>query len=159
MINKSHKKNCIVGIGNPFRGDDGAGATVCELLKQKKLLHADYILMHQPDLTTAAELAGYENVIFVDASLTEQEVTLAPLQLNHTAANSFSHEINISILAAVCRQLYSASTTFYTCAIRAFNFEPGHGLSPQTKKNVEAAVLLIEDSFAHANPPGVHSFI
>lgn len=157
-MNESNKKNCIVGIGNPFRGDDAAGAIVCKLLQQKGLKHSDYILMQQPDLTMAPELAGYDNVIFVDASLAEQEVRFAPLNLNKTVANSFSHEINISVLAAVCRQLYSASTTFYTCAIGAFNFEPGQGLSVQTKKNVEAAVLLIEESFAHANPPGVHSF-
>jgi hydrogenase maturation protease len=151
MMNESDKRICIVGIGNPFRGDDGAGAMVCKLLKQKKMLHCDYLLMHQPDLAMAAELAGYENVIFVDASLNEKLVKLAPLQINRITANSFSHEISLPMLAAVCRQLYSASTEFYTCAIGAFSFEPGQGLSSQTERNVHAAVSLIQSSFAQAN--------
>lgn len=88
---------CIIGIGNPERGDDGAGFVVIDRLKRCSWLpdwvHLDYIGMDP--LNMIADLPKYKKVLIIDAvnmglspgeikmfSLDQVEMTLTEEQLN-----------------------------------------------------------------------------
>jgi Ni,Fe-hydrogenase maturation factor len=47
------------------------------------------------------------------------------------------------MLASLAHQLFTASTTFYLCAIGASNFEMGSTLSEKTKQHAIAAAAML----------------
>ena len=138
------KRTCVVGIGNPLRSDDGVGPYVCQLLEEIKLSNVHFIETHQLDMGLAEELSKYDRVIFADASLELETFSFLPIQLeHHVQTQSFSHQINPSMLASLTSQLYKQNTQFYICAIGASNFEMGNLLSVSARKNVQDAVALL----------------
>jgi hydrogenase maturation protease len=62
-------KVLILGLGNPFRGDDGVGPAVIALLHNQDLL-PDVVAVDggTPGLETVLIWQGYERVIIVDAA-------------------------------------------------------------------------------------------
>jgi hydrogenase maturation protease len=62
-------KSLILGLGNPFRGDDGVGAAVIAALRHQDL-PSDVIAIDggTPGLETVLLWQGYERVIIVDAA-------------------------------------------------------------------------------------------
>jgi hydrogenase maturation protease len=138
------KRTCVVGIGNPLRSDDGAGPYICQLLQEKKIQDVHFIVTQQLDMGLAEELSKYDRVIFADASLELETFSFLPMQLEfHAQTQSFSHQINASILASLTSQLYKRNTQFYICAIGAANFEMGNLVSISARKNAQDAVALL----------------
>ncbi len=131
---------CVVGVGNPLRGDDGVGNLVCQHLENKNLRDVDIIRVHQLDLVMAEKLSLYDVVIFVDASISGQTGTHIKAVDTETEPVSLSHHVNIPVIAGLCKKLYSSKTRFYYCAIEATSFEPGNLISPTTWINMEKAV-------------------
>ena len=62
-------KSLILGLGNPFRGDDGIGAAVIAALKNKDQ-PPDVVVLDggTPGLETVLIWQGYQRVIIVDAA-------------------------------------------------------------------------------------------
>lgn len=62
-------KSLILGLGNPFRGDDGIGAAVIAALKSKDQ-PPDVVVLDggTPGLETVLIWQGYQRVIIVDAA-------------------------------------------------------------------------------------------
>ncbi len=71
----SISKTLILGLGNPFRGDDGIGAAVVAALRDQDL-PPDVIVVDggSPGLETVLIWQGYERVIIVNAA----EMGIAP---------------------------------------------------------------------------------
>ena len=62
-------KVLILGLGNPFRGDDGVGSAVITALQNQDLPHNVVALDGgTPGLETVLTWQGYERVIIVDAA-------------------------------------------------------------------------------------------
>lgn len=62
-------KSLILGLGNPFRGDDGIGTAVIDALKEKDQPPGVVVLDGgTPGLETVLIWQGYERVIIVDAA-------------------------------------------------------------------------------------------
>jgi len=141
--NITKKHTCIVGIGNTLRSDDGAGAYVCRLLENVNVANVTIITTHQLDIGMTEELANFERVIFVDASLDEDSFSLKPLEIENNPASSSSHQINAGMLVSLARQLYTTETRFYICAIGAHNLDIGNDLSEKTTINANEAAALI----------------
>lgn len=142
-INK--KRTCIVGIGNSIRSDDGVGAYVCQLMEEKNLPGVTLITTQQLDIGMTEDFTKFDRVIFVDASLKDETISLQPLSLDNGQSQSFSHYINAAMLVSLAQQLYSTNTRFYVCAIGANNFEMGNGLSSTTMSNANEAVSLLTE--------------
>jgi hydrogenase maturation protease len=143
--NVNNVSTCIVGIGNTFRSDDGAGAYVCSLLEQQCLQNVTVTTIHQPDILLAEELAKFETVIFIDAAEKEAHFSFHELSSSMHSPASFTHYINTAMLATLTKQLYKATTQFYICAIGATNFEMGNELTQKAKHNASDAVAFISD--------------
>jgi hydrogenase maturation protease len=134
---------CIVGVGNTLRSDDGVGAYVCEQLGLLKHAGITVITTQQLDIGMAEDLSKFDTVIFVDASLNETTFSFAPVNLENNPTQTFSHQVNATVLAKLIQQLFSSPIAFYICAIRASDFEMGNGLSTATKTNADAAIAML----------------
>jgi hydrogenase maturation protease len=137
------KTTCIAGIGNPLRSDDGVGAYVCALLEEKKLSGVNLITTQQLDTGMLEELTGFNQVLFIDAAVNTKKISILPITKENTQPQSFSHHINIAMLAGLAEQLYAAKTKFFVCAIPVQNFELGNTISKAAKKNAAEAAALI----------------
>ncbi|MFZ4771544.1 MAG: hydrogenase maturation protease [Ferruginibacter sp.] len=135
---------CVVGIGNPLRGDDGAGAFVCRQLEEKNIAGLSVFISHQLDMGLAEELSTFDRVVFIDASLEESYFSFLPLSIDNKEVQPFSHQVNMGVLAGLCGQLFNSPTAFYVCAIGARSFEIGEGLSASTKEHALAAITQLE---------------
>ena len=144
ILHEHHiKTTCIVGIGNPLRSDDGIGAYVCTLIEEKKLPGLHAITTQQLDTGMLEELTGFNRVLFIDAAVNTKKISIQPITKENALPQSFSHHINVAMLAGLAEQLYAAKTQFYVCAIPVQNFKLGNTLSKTAKKNAAAAAALI----------------
>jgi hydrogenase maturation protease len=139
------KTTCIVGIGNTLRSDDGAGAYAGHLLEEKKIPGVTVIITQQLDIAMAAELATFDQVIFIDAAIHEEGISFQPLTAANNSPQSFAHHINAAMLVSLAKQLYNTATQFYVCAIRAKNFEMGNELSEKTLQHTQKAAAIISE--------------
>lgn len=63
------EKTLVLGLGNPYRGDDGVGTAVVAMLKSQNWPHnVDVLDGGTPGLETILLWEGYEQVIIVDAA-------------------------------------------------------------------------------------------
>jgi hydrogenase maturation protease len=140
----NEKRTCFVGIGNTLRSDDGVGSYVCGLIEEKKIQGVTIVITQQLDIGMTEDLAKFDQVIFVDASLKEEIISFNELPLEGNQPQSFSHHVDASVLAALAKTLYSTNTRFYICAVGANNFEMGNILSEKTVNNaMEAFSFLV----------------
>lgn len=140
---ENNKTICIVGIGNPLRGDDGVAADVCKQIEKEGFAGVTVILRHQLDIAMAEDLSKFEKVVIIDASVDEPGCSLQSLTLEDHQPQSFSHHINAAMLMSLTNQLYEAKTAFYICAIGVADFEMGQPLSETTRHNATLAISLI----------------
>ena len=135
---------CVVGIGNPLRGDDGAGAFICRQLEEKNLVGLSVFNTHQLDMGLAEELSTFDRVVFIDASLEESYFSFLPLSISNKEVQPFSHQVNMGVLAGLCRKLFNSHTAFFVCAVGARSFEIGDSLSDTTMQHALAAINQLE---------------
>jgi hydrogenase maturation protease len=145
MVNSTRKRTCIIGIGNPLRADDGVGAYVCELLKGKEIEGITFITTHQLDFGITEELAQFDNVVFVDASVETSSISLMELTEEDRCPPSFSHHLQVSMVAKLVNELFDASTRFHLCSVGSYRFGMGVSISAKARNNAHAAVTLLTD--------------
>jgi hydrogenase maturation protease len=138
-------KTCLVGIGNTLRADDGVGAYVCEQISLLVQADITVITTHQLNIGMAEDLSKFDRVIFIDASLDEKTFSFKPVMMENNPTQTFSHQINASMLAKLTQQLFFCPTAFYICAIGANDFKMGNGLSATTQSNADAAIALLAE--------------
>ena len=137
------KKICIVGIGNPLRSDDGLGAYVCEQIEDINLPVVSVITKHQLDTGMTEELSKFKKVIFIDASVKNETISLKRLPLKDNYPESSSHQVNPNTLVKLAKKLYPTKTQFYMCTIGGNNFEMGNRISEQSLNYAHEAVSLL----------------
>jgi hydrogenase maturation protease len=146
----------VVGFGNAFRRDDGVGFAVLNALRARlgqppldadedgydDLGHpVDMLLLHQLVPELAANLAGYELVVFVDAHMgtIPEPIRQEELTACYRAA-TVSHQVHPCTLLAMAQELYGHSPHGILLSIRGHDFDFGEGLSPETQALVPEAV-------------------
>ena len=137
-------KTLVIGIGNPRRGDDGAGPILCRLLKQHHVPGVECLTVHQLAPELAETLISYDQVLFVDAAANSDRVKITPLHTATTAASS-AHHITPGLILSLAGTLYKKNIPGYLCSIPAFNFSAGATLSAACKKYTVQALTRIEE--------------
>jgi hydrogenase maturation protease len=143
MASPTKKLTCIIGIGNPLRGDDGVGQYIAEQIEKKQLAEVTVIITQQLDMGLAEELQHFDRVVFVDASLTTDTFAFSEITGTSASTDNASHRLPAAMLADLTRQLFSTPAKFYLCAIGAVNFEMGASLSATTLGNATAAIAAL----------------
>ena len=148
------RKTIVIGIGNPDRGDDGAGIQVARSL----------VGMHPPSIEIleksgeGAELMecwrGVERVILVDAVQAagkpgaihrlDPHADLFPSDFFHYSSHAFS----VAEAIEISRVLGELPPAMLVYGIEGFDFQPGLSLSPA----VAAAVELVAEEIRSLLP-------
>jgi hydrogenase maturation protease len=146
------KKILVVGFGNEFCGDDILGPWVIKLLKESKGIkfnaptyRVDLKTARHLDFSWAEVLAGYQHLIFVDASPHKGYPLVKIKKLASTPGRRpfTSHHISISHLLQITQELFGQQPSAYLVAIRGEIFDFGEELSPGGRKAAPQAVKKI----------------
>lgn len=133
----------IVGIGNALRSDDGLGNYITETIEQLQIKNVKTFIVHQLQIELLEELQDFNSVIFVDASLKNEEVIFEEIKQDLSVASSSSHRISAEMLVQLSKKLYQKQIHFYSCAVKGYYFNMGESISPQAKANAKKAIEKI----------------
>lgn len=143
------RRTLVIGIGNPYRQDDGAGVAVVRRLR-KRLPPGGQGVECPDDLTRLIHLwQGFERVILVDAMSSGQEAgtvnrfELSEHPLPAGARFSSTHVLSLGEVIALARTLNQLPPRLVLYGIEGKRFGEGEGLSPEVEKAVEDVVRYI----------------
>lgn len=146
----------IFAIGNESRGDDAIAPLllrrIAAWLESKDLTDRFELLEDfQLQIEHAADMAGRELVLFIDAGLD----TLAPYIFYRARINDtrtlFSHAITPEAVLSTYQQIYRQipPPAFVLC-IRGERFELGEQPSPEARQNMESAIGFVQELMQEA---------
>jgi hydrogenase maturation protease len=142
-------RRIIIGIGNPDRGDDGAGRAaarrLCGVLPQGVV-----VVEHDGETTgLLAELDGAATAYLVDACVsgapagTVYRYDVAKTQLSHVARGASSHGLGLAEAVELARILGQLPPSCIVYAIEGETFAFGTVLSPPVATAVDDVVARI----------------
>ncbi len=134
----------IIGYGNPGRLDDGLGPLFAEAMSAKGLpgvsVDANYLLT----VEDAADISGYDVVIFADAAVTGAEpFYFRPVRPK--AAFSFSsHHVEPAAVLGLAHDMFDSCAAGYVLGIRGYEFDEfGQRISARAHGNLLDAVAFM----------------
>lgn len=132
----------IIGYGNALRGDDGAGRTAAELLRERvQGPNVEVLSLQQLTPELMEPISRARQVKFIDASVVGKAEGFLCIPLRPAPACSrFTHQVTPETLLAGAQSLYGRTpeATLYT--IRGLSFDIGEELTPSVRRAVEALV-------------------
>ena len=136
----------IIGIGNPSRGDDAVGPLCIERLQELGMPDTDLLTDFQLQVEYALDLAGRDEVIFIDAAASGvAPFTFTPVT-PCTDRSYTSHAVSPAAVLAACQQIGQPLPAHaYMLAIRGYGFELGEGLSAEAADHLEHAVAFLAE--------------
>ena len=134
----------VIGYGNTLRRDDGVGVEVAQAVAAMNLPGVNVITSHQLVPELAEPISRANAVIFVDADVAATgRPKLRPIEAA-PASQTFAHAANPGSLLALAREVFNGSPRAWSLAVPVEDFSFGFGLSPRSKKALDAAVKAIE---------------
>ncbi len=148
-------RGLIIGVGNRFRGDDGAGLAVAEQLHGSGMEAIEYA----GDGTRLMVLwEGADRVVVVDAMRgsrppgTIRRFDAVRENLAGTPFAQFSHEIGVAEGVELARTLGRLPSRLTVYGIEGRSFELGEALSAEVTRAVEETVRRICDEMRASVP-------
>jgi len=134
-------KNLLLGIGNTARMDDALG---WECVQQLSAPDWDKMYVYQLQIEDAANIAGYEKVLIVDAT---EECLGDGYSIRECLPNNDSsfttHSVSPEALLWLCQEFFEKSPSVYVLAISGSDWELKEGLTVEgtlhLKKALQAA--------------------
>lgn len=148
-------ETAIIGVGNPLRGDDGAGRAVASRLKGV-LPPAIEIWECPGGAVELLEMMGRaRRVIVVDAvsgdGLSGEVLRLGPEEPLPEAMNPSTHGLGLAEAIGFARALGKMPEGFEVIGIRGDRFEMGAMMSARVNVAVDEVVRLLVREFGGAN--------
>lgn len=149
----------VIGVGNPERGDDGAGRAVARRLRTRKPCGLEVRESDGEALGLLTSWDGVDHVVLVDACRGRgrpgsihvvdpgDAESLATLQTVST------HSFGVGAAVGLARALRRLPSDLVIYAIEGRDFRVGGGLTPAVNRAVDAVVALL----VHLSPPGTAS--
>ena len=126
----------IIGIGNPFRSDDGIGQAVIEQLRSTLQGRVDWLECTGDPCGLLAEWQGRAQVIVIDACRHDAEPAGKIFRLNGLEASlpagsrsTSSHAFSLADAITLGMQLNALPTSLTIYAVVGKNFSAGNTLS------------------------------
>lgn len=143
----------IVGIGNPYRGDDAAGLAVIDSLEGKVngMIH---LSKQNGDIGGLLDIfVRYPKVFIVDACFSDpsmgawMRIDALQQSLPEENAQTSTHGLGLSQAIAFAKNLETLPSKLIVYAIAGENFNMSDALSPKIAKTVDRVVeeLLTEE--------------
>jgi len=154
------KKILIYGYGNPGRQDDGLGNAFIQRLEEwaneKQLTGFEFDSNYQLNIEDAANIAGKDLVVFVDASEEEiEDFILTPVN-EATKVTFTTHAASPGYIVNLCRELYNKIPATYMLHIRGYEWEFKEGLSAKAENNLEKSLENLKEKLK--NPDNLIHF-
>ena len=148
MERRPQRKRLVIGIGNPLRGDDGAGTWLAE--QAAVLTAADpggpvavrSVQQLTPEL--ALELAQLEEVLFIDAWLAPATAAPELREIGPAPGAAESHRLEPSQLLAMSQALYGSLPRAHLLQVPAHAFAHGMELSEELEATLPEARALLQ---------------
>ena len=134
----------VIGYGNTLRSDDGIGQIVAMEVKAWNLAQVTSIYVHQLTPELAEKIAKFETVIFVDASITTQQVTLTPIK-NKQNSKNWTHHLTPTSIINLTEFLYQTKPQAYLIDIPIENLNFGEKISNLAQQGKQEALKIIRN--------------
>ena len=139
----------IIGVGNPLRGDDDAGAAVIQRLQNRLPPSAKTLQLDSDGVSLMEAWRGFEQVILVDAACSgaapgaihrfDANRTELPRGLFHYS----SHLFGVAEAVELARQLERLPERLVVYGIEGTAFAYGEGLSAAVAEAMERVAMAI----------------
>jgi hydrogenase maturation protease len=140
----------VIGYGNTLRGDDGAGVRAAELIAMH-YPNVHCMTVQQLTLDLAETIAQHAEVVFLDASIAVNKITVTALPTDPRAHTYDSHLLTPVTLVQASHHLYGhLPRRALQIEIPATDFAFGEHPSPKTMRCVEE---LAQDFHRIADSP------
>lgn len=150
-LKAEERKILLLGIGNSGRGDDGLGWSFVDAISEGPYDVVDCEFRYQLQVEDADLIAGYDTVIFVDAS---QENLKEGFEIRPcTATNNCSfttHALAPGGVVYLTNTLYHKFPEVYVLAIAGVSWELQVGLSKEAGDHLNAALGFFKESILPA---------
>jgi len=133
----------LIAIGNTLRRDDGAAHRVLELVGPAPGMRA--VNCHQLTPEVAEDVAGADQVVFIDADLRPGEARLEVLEAGAGWNALGGHALRPWEVLALAVKLFGFGGKAWLCHVPGVDFEEGEGLSSTAERNALAAADLLRD--------------
>jgi hydrogenase maturation protease len=140
----------IIGYGNPSRGDDALGPVALEEIERRMARfpareQIDYVTDFQLQVEFVTDLSGRQRIIFIDAAATGMEpFTFGKLEADREGSIT-SHALSPASLLTVYKNTYGEDApACFLLGIRGNEFELGTPLSERAKRNLDAALAMLD---------------
>jgi hydrogenase maturation protease len=150
----------VIGVGNPDRGDDGAGRAVARRLATE----GDGSRVVRESSGEASSLmsawSGFDDVVVVDACRgagapgSIHRLSPGEVERSATLRDASTHSFGVATAIGLARALGALPSRLVVYAIEAAQSHDGQGLSPEVDRAVrKVAALVIQDSPASRDEP------
>ena len=147
----------VIGIGNPYRRDDGAGPAVADAIDQLRLPGVRVVLSDGEPIALLTAWAEAGLAIVVDTIRHEpadpgriHRLTESQLGIDGTGASS--HGFGVPYALRLGRALGREPGRLVILAVEGADFTDGTGLSAPVSAAVPAAVAAVRAELASARP-------
>lgn len=132
----------VIGYGNTLRGDDGIGPEVAAAVEALALpgVRAVFVTQLMPEL--AAEFAESRLVVFVDATVSGEGVSVFPLSADADAP-ALSHAADPRALLALARAVYGRAPEGWLVTVTGEDFGVRDGLTELGRERARAAAVRV----------------
>jgi hydrogenase maturation protease len=146
----------IIGAGNTLRGDDGAGVTLVNRLKEYFGPDINAMAVNEPDILLAEKMAAFAEVVIIDAIAAEggepfRMVPLTPADRMTPAAGFVTHVFDWGAVLAMAGEVYGKVPKASLLGVAAFSFEISETLSDPCRAAAESAFRFML-TYASAPP-------
>lgn len=140
---QTEKTILVYGIGNPGRQDDALGVLLAEKLevwiRENQVQHVETDQNYQLNIEDADRIAGFDLVIFADASLKMIDNILLEKVEPDLRTDFSMHSVEPAFVVGLCQQMFNRHPLSYQLHIKGNSFEFMRPLTAEAKQNLELA--------------------
>lgn len=151
-MNESKADILVIGCGNELRGDDALGPRLAAAMAERAWPGVRTLGVHQLTPELGPLLAEQQVVIFIDASVDGDEVTISPLQPAATG-QALSHHLDAAGLLALTQSLFGRCPVAWRVAVLGGHFGHGEPLSPAGAGGLGRALIELEKLILASQAP------
>ena len=148
----------IIGIGNPYRGDDGVGHRIAQDIKKKSPDHVNVIEQSGDGISLMDSWKDSDAVILIDAVHSgAQPGTIHRFDVHtQTIPTKFfhysTHAFGVAEAIELARALKQLPKNLIVYGIEGKCFDAGIGLSLEVEKAVEKVMLRVKQEIHNCSP-------
>ncbi len=155
----TQKKTLVIGFGNAYCHDDGAGFYIVNELRRRQRIRElqpdedgldelggqfDTIVVHQLVPEIVPVVVNYQLILFVDAHLGSipDEVRVVQVQ-EEDRFHAVTHQMSPGLIMSLARKAKGVGLSGYLVSVKGEDFDFGLGLSGSCRSHAQMAVEKI----------------